>query len=168
MPDIRKTAELVQEVSAASREQSTGVEQTNKALQDLDRVTQQNAAAAEQMASTANEMAATAVELSGQAQQLQTAVEFFKLESTGHGAAAAPAIPRPAPAQLPRIGSGRATGKPASGRTRPGKPASGRSAPAGTTGGNAGQPSNGKPATPTSIALDLTGPANDDGWTEHG
>jgi methyl-accepting chemotaxis protein len=73
VPDIRKTAELVQEVSAASREQNTGIEQTNKALQDLDRVTQQNAAAAEQMAATASE-------LSSQAQQLQGAVAFFKLD----------------------------------------------------------------------------------------
>ena len=77
-PDIRKTAELVQEVAAASREQSTGIEQTNKALQDLDRVTQQNASAAEQMA-------ATAAELAGQAQQLQTAIAFFRLDSAEHG-----------------------------------------------------------------------------------
>jgi len=84
VPDIRKTAELVQEVSAASREQSTGIDQSNKALQDLDRVTQQNAAAAEQMA-------ATATELSSQAQQLQTAMAFFTL------ADAPPAPPRPAP-----------------------------------------------------------------------
>jgi methyl-accepting chemotaxis protein len=75
VPEIRKTAELVQEVSAASREQSTGIDQTNKALQDLDRVTQQNAAAAEQMAATAGE-------LSNQAQQLQAAVGFFKLATT--------------------------------------------------------------------------------------
>ena len=73
LPEIRRTAELVQEVSAASREQSTGIEQTNKALQDLDRVTQQNAAAAD-------EMAATAGALSSQAQQLQSAIGFFKLD----------------------------------------------------------------------------------------
>ena len=72
VPDIRKTADLVQEVSAASREQSTGIAQTNKALQQLDQVTQQNAAAAEQVAATAGE-------LSNQAQQLQRAVGFFKL-----------------------------------------------------------------------------------------
>jgi methyl-accepting chemotaxis protein len=76
VPDIRKTAELVQEVSAASREQSTGIDQSNKALQDLDRVTQQNAAAAE-------ELAAASSELSTQAQQLQSTVEFFKLDDHG-------------------------------------------------------------------------------------
>jgi methyl-accepting chemotaxis protein len=73
VPDIRKTAELVQEISAASAEQSTGVEQSNRALQDLDRVIQQNAAAAEQMA-------ATAEELSAQATRLQGSIGFFKLD----------------------------------------------------------------------------------------
>jgi methyl-accepting chemotaxis protein len=76
VPDIRRTAELVQEIAAASAEQSTGVEQANKALQDLDRVIQQNASASEQMASTAEELAA-------QAQQLQTTVSFFKLGPGG-------------------------------------------------------------------------------------
>jgi methyl-accepting chemotaxis protein len=76
VPDIRRTAELVQEIAAASAEQSTGVEQANKALQDLDRVIQQNASASEQMASTAEELAA-------QAQQLQTTVSFFKLGTGG-------------------------------------------------------------------------------------
>ena len=108
VPDIRKTAELVQEVSAAGREQSTGIDQTNKALQDLDRVTQQNAAAAEQMAATANE-------LSGQAQQLQTAVAFFKIDGAGHsGPAASPRrIPRAASIKIPRIASRPASRTPA-------------------------------------------------------
>src|SRR6201999_2577162 len=66
------TAELVQEVSAASREQTTGIEQTNKALQELDQVTQQNAAAAE-------ELSAASDELAGQAKHMLAAVSFFKL-----------------------------------------------------------------------------------------
>ena len=74
VPDIRKTAELVQEISAASAEQSSGVDQTNRALQDLDRVIQQNASAAE-------EMAATAEELSAQAARLQGSIEFFKVDA---------------------------------------------------------------------------------------
>jgi methyl-accepting chemotaxis protein len=103
LPDIRKTAELVQEVSAASREQSTGIEQSNKALQDLDRVTQQNAAAAEEMASTAGGMAATASELSGHAEQLQTAVQFFKLAPGMHGTHAVAVTAAPAPRPSPII-----------------------------------------------------------------
>jgi len=73
-PDIRKTAELVQEINAASAEQSTGVGQINKALQELDQVIQQNASAAEEMASTSEE-------LSSQAQQLQSAISFFKVDN---------------------------------------------------------------------------------------
>ena len=71
-PDIRKTAELVQEIHAASAEQSTGVAQIHKALQELDHVIQQNAATAGQMASTSDD-------LSNQAQQLQSAISFFKV-----------------------------------------------------------------------------------------
>ncbi len=71
VPDIQKTAELVQEISAASREQDTGVVQINKAIQQLDQVIQQNASASEEMASTAEE-------LSSHAEQLQSAVDFFQ------------------------------------------------------------------------------------------
>jgi methyl-accepting chemotaxis protein len=72
VPDILKTAELVKEVSVASREQDAGAGQINRALQQLDQVIQQNAAAAEEMASTSEELAS-------QAELLQTTVEFFRL-----------------------------------------------------------------------------------------
>jgi len=72
VPDIQKTAELVQEISSASREQNSGAEQINKALLQLDQVIQQNAASAEELASTAEEM-------NGQAVQLQDAMSFFKV-----------------------------------------------------------------------------------------
>jgi methyl-accepting chemotaxis protein len=72
VPDIQRTSELVQEISAACREQDTGAEQINKAIQQLDQVIQQNASAAEEMSSTAEE-------LSSQAEQLQDTVAFFKL-----------------------------------------------------------------------------------------
>jgi methyl-accepting chemotaxis protein len=73
LPDIQRTAELVQEISAASREQDGGAEQINKAIQQLDQVIQQNASAAE-------EMSATAEELASQSAQLQDTVAFFKVE----------------------------------------------------------------------------------------
>ena len=78
VPDIQKTAELVQEISAGSREQDTGAEQINKAIQQLDQVIQQNAGASEEMASTAEELAS-------QAEQLQCSIAFFKIgeESVG-------------------------------------------------------------------------------------
>lgn len=78
VPDIRKTAELVGEISAACREQNAGAEQINQAIQQLDQVTQQNAGAA-------NEMSATAEELAAQALELRQQVAYFKLD---HEAAA--------------------------------------------------------------------------------
>jgi methyl-accepting chemotaxis protein len=75
VPDIRKTAELVREITAASSEQSTGAMQVNKAIQQLDQVIQQNASASEEMASTAEELAS-------QAETLQSAIRFFKLDDS--------------------------------------------------------------------------------------
>ena len=69
VPSIQKTAELVQEIAAASREQDAGAEQIAKSIQQLDGVIQQNASASE-------EMAATAEELSGQAEQLSASYNF--------------------------------------------------------------------------------------------
>ncbi len=78
VPDIQKTAELVQEISAASGEQNSGTDQINKAIMQLDQVIQQNASASEEMASTSEELAS-------QAEQLQTTIAFFKLEGGGNG-----------------------------------------------------------------------------------
>jgi len=72
VPDIRKTAELVSEISAACREQDIGVSQINLAIQRLDEVTQQNVGASD-------EMSATSVELAAQAAELQSSIEFFKV-----------------------------------------------------------------------------------------
>ncbi|MBV8502091.1 MAG: MCP four helix bundle domain-containing protein [Paucibacter sp.] len=71
VPGIRNTSGLVQEITAASEEQSTGVAQINSAVGQLSHATQQNAAGAE-------ELAATAEEMSGQAEELQHVVSFFK------------------------------------------------------------------------------------------
>jgi methyl-accepting chemotaxis protein-1 (serine sensor receptor) len=79
VPSINKTSDLVQEISAASAEQSTGVSQINIAMNQLSQVTQQNASCSE-------ELAATAEEMSSQAEQLQLAMEFFTLEQHKHGA----------------------------------------------------------------------------------
>ena len=80
VPDIQRTAELVQEISAASKEQDTGAEQINKALQQLEQVIQQNASASEEMASTTEE-------LTGQSDQLVSALSFFHTgdEDSGRG-----------------------------------------------------------------------------------
>jgi methyl-accepting chemotaxis protein len=74
VPDIQKTADLVQEISSASREQASGSDQIGKAIVQLDTVIQQNASASEEMASMSEE-------LSGQAVQLMETMSFFKLAS---------------------------------------------------------------------------------------
>ncbi len=76
VPDIQKTAELIQEISVACREQNAGADQINKAIQQLDSVIQNNAGASEELASTAEEM-------SSQAEQMRSVIAFFKV----HGAA---------------------------------------------------------------------------------
>jgi methyl-accepting chemotaxis protein len=78
VPNIKRTSDLVQEITAASEEQSAGVGQINSAVGQLSQTTQQNASSSE-------ELAATAEEMSGQAEQLQQAMSFFKLVQ-GHGA----------------------------------------------------------------------------------
>ena len=99
VPDIRKTAELVSEISAACREQDIGASQINEAIQQLDRVTQQNSGASEEMSATSEELAA-------QAEELQASIAFFKVER-GNSAQAprghAPArTAAPAPRQAAR------------------------------------------------------------------
>ncbi|MBI4642440.1 MAG: methyl-accepting chemotaxis protein [Deltaproteobacteria bacterium] len=76
VPDIQKTADLVQEINAASNEQRSGANQINKAIQQLDQVIQQNAAASEEMASTSEE-------LLSQSEQLQSTIGFFKIADNG-------------------------------------------------------------------------------------
>jgi methyl-accepting chemotaxis protein len=76
VPDIQRTAELVQEISASSREQDAGAEQINKAIQQLDMVIQQNASASEEMASTSEELAS-------QADLLKDTISFFRIDSSG-------------------------------------------------------------------------------------
>ncbi len=95
VPDIRKTAELVSEISAACREQDIGASQINEAIQQLDKVTQQNASASEEMSATSEELAA-------QAEELQTSIAFFKVDMAGSRQKRAPAarisVRSPAPA----------------------------------------------------------------------
>ncbi|MFY9644608.1 MAG: methyl-accepting chemotaxis protein [Terriglobales bacterium] len=85
VPDIQRTAELVQEITAASKEQDTGAEQINKALQQLERVIQQNASASEEMASTTEQ-------LSSQSDQLVSALSFFRTGDDVHSQSGRPSI----------------------------------------------------------------------------
>jgi methyl-accepting chemotaxis protein len=82
MPNIHKTATLVQEVAAASREQASGVSQVNSAMSQVDQATQRNASAAEELSSTAEELAA-------QAESLRELISSFKTRDVD-----APAVPK--------------------------------------------------------------------------
>ncbi|HSB64833.1 MAG TPA: methyl-accepting chemotaxis protein [Thermoanaerobaculia bacterium] len=73
-PAIRKTADLVQEVAAASNEQASGVTQISRAMGQVEQVTQRNASASEELASTAEEV-------SSQAEALRQTMAFFHIDA---------------------------------------------------------------------------------------
>ncbi|HEX3006044.1 MAG TPA: methyl-accepting chemotaxis protein [Bacteroidales bacterium] len=74
VPEIEKTAKLVQEISAGSMEQNSGAEQVNNAIQQLNHVTQENASVSEEIATTADSLAS-------QANHLNEVVSYFKTDS---------------------------------------------------------------------------------------
>ncbi|MES2919045.1 MAG: methyl-accepting chemotaxis protein [Pseudomonadota bacterium] len=102
VPAIRKTAELVQEVAAASGEQASGVNQVNRAMAAVDQITQRNASASEELASTAEEM-------SSQAESLAELMSFFRTGEEALATRKAGTAPRPAG------GSGAARARPGAG-----------------------------------------------------
>jgi len=75
VPNINKTSDLVEEITAASMEQSSGAGQINTAMSQLNQITQQNASSSE-------ELAARAEEMSSQAEQLQQLMSFFKVDES--------------------------------------------------------------------------------------
>jgi methyl-accepting chemotaxis protein len=96
VPSIRKTSDLVQEIAAASGEQSAGVGQLNMAIGQMSQVTQQNASASE-------ELAATAEQISGQAGELQALMGFFQLAPSTTAAKVRPAVKGRAQAKKPAL-----------------------------------------------------------------
>ncbi|MBO9723409.1 MAG: MCP four helix bundle domain-containing protein [Novosphingobium sp.] len=102
VPDIRRTAELISEISAACREQDIGAGQINQAIQQLDQVTQQNAGASEQISSTSEELAA-------QAEELQASIAYFRVDDAGKAPSrAAAAVRKAAPIKAPlKVGAKR-------------------------------------------------------------
>ncbi len=85
VPSIKKTSDLVQEIAAASEEQSSGAGQINTAMDQLNQITQQNASSSE-------ELAATSEEMSGQAAQLQELMAFFTVATGAATVSAAPKV----------------------------------------------------------------------------
>jgi methyl-accepting chemotaxis protein len=114
VPDIKRTAELVEEISAACREQDVGSAQINQAIQQLDKVTQQNASASE-------EMSATAEELANQADRLQETISFFRVDNADAPVARArkPAAPAAKPEVHKQIARAQSFERPKVGRMAP-------------------------------------------------
>ena len=100
VPDIKKTAELVAEITAACREQDVGSAQINQAIQQLDKVGQQNASASEQMSSTSEELA-----VAGRAAAVDD--RFFRIDQTEAGAAPVERAVQPAHGEGGKHGGGR-------------------------------------------------------------
>jgi len=114
VPDIQRTSDLMQEIAAASREQSSGVDQVTQAITQLDAVIQQNSAASEELASSAEE-------LTGQAISLQESMAFFKVAAEIETKVEPvkrrlPAIQRPSPAERPASAERRPMANPARAR----------------------------------------------------
>ncbi|MBP7263306.1 MAG: hypothetical protein KBB32_03965 [Spirochaetia bacterium] len=144
-PDIQKTAELVQEISVASREQDSGAQQINKAIAQLDTVIQHNASLSEEFSATSEEIAgqaenvaATAGSLAEQSRRLMDAISFFKL-----GAAEAPR-------GRAEAGEG---GRPAQQRPAQARPEPAREEPGARTAGVAQAPAAPQPSRPQSLAI---------------
>jgi methyl-accepting chemotaxis protein len=95
VPDIEKTAMLVQEITAASNEQNAGATQINQAIAQLDNVIQQNASASEEMASTSEELAA-------QGRHLQEVMAFFHVDGGGSRYASTTKVVKNKPAAIPQ------------------------------------------------------------------
>jgi len=142
VPDIKKTAELVSEISAACREQDVGGDQINQAIQQLDKVTQQNASASEQMS-------ATSQELSSHAEELQASVAFFRLEGSEGRPTAAAVRRAPPPVRILSA----APKRPAAALARSARPTAARPA--------AARESNGRSANANGFTLNLTNGAAD-------
>lgn len=85
VPSIHKTADLVQEISASSEEQSVGAGQINIAMSQISQTTQQNASASEQLSATAEEM-------SSQAEELQRLVGMFQIGTSNKSLATVHAL----------------------------------------------------------------------------
>jgi methyl-accepting chemotaxis protein len=108
VPDIGKTAELIEEIASASKEQDVGAQQINKAIMQLDTVVQQNASASEELAAMAEEMTTHSAGL------LEN-VSFFRMsDDTGNaGKRKAPAKKLPPPARTNASPAKPAAAKPA-------------------------------------------------------
>jgi methyl-accepting chemotaxis protein len=151
---VRRVADLISEISAASGEQSKGIGQVGEAVSQLDQVTQQNAALVE-------ESAAAAEALRNQAAQLAETVSAFKLDANSAARSPAPApAARNAAATKPKAAHRPAAASPRAPASKPAKPATAAPVPQAAKGGVA------RAAVPLAAATaGATAAASDDDWT---
>ncbi|MDQ5910139.1 MAG: Methyl-accepting transducer protein, partial [Pseudomonadota bacterium] len=107
MTSVKKVSDIVAEMTAAAREQASGIEQVNKAILQMDQVTQQNAALVEETASASQSMGE-------QARELQSLMEFFKVDQRDRGRkpAVSASAHRSAAKAQPRTGARSSSAKP--------------------------------------------------------
>jgi uncharacterized phage infection (PIP) family protein YhgE len=91
---VKHVADIMNEITAASQEQSNGIEEVNKAITQMDEMTQQNAALVEQAAAAAHSM-------QEQSSALAKAVSVFKLEQEAAAARSVVRQPQSSPARVP-------------------------------------------------------------------
>ncbi|MCO4855149.1 methyl-accepting chemotaxis protein [Herbaspirillum sp. WGmk3] len=137
---VQRVTDIVGEIAEASREQSTGIEQVNRAITQMDEVTQQNAALVEQAAAAAQSLQAQATNLVG-------AVSIFKIDA--HQVASPAAKPRPAPMAPPP-----APAAPAAPALKPAPPAPAAAAPKAAPKLPPAKPAKAAPPAPTSRLKD--------------
>ncbi len=147
---IRRVTDLMGEISAASTEQSQGVEQVGEAIMQMDQVTQQNAALVE-------EMAAAASALNAQAGELVNAVAVFKLDASATRSAPAPAPRKPMPAPAAHSAARSALPK-SGGASKLAKPVGSLSAPKASA-----APAKAKAQSPAPATATAKG-GNDEDW----
>jgi methyl-accepting chemotaxis protein len=97
VPEIKKTADLIREIDAASTEQAKGIAENARAIEQFDQIIQTNSAAAEELSSITEE-------LSAQAEQLLEVISYFKVGENDEKPESRPALTKKAvPASLPRL-----------------------------------------------------------------
>ena len=105
MSSVKRVTDIVAEISAASQEQASGIDQVNKAIMQMDETTQQNAALVEESASASQAM-------KDQAEQLMQQVAYFKVADDGHGSGAPAVKPTAVRREAPKTGAGKPAPKP--------------------------------------------------------
>jgi methyl-accepting chemotaxis protein len=151
---VQRVADIISEISAASAEQTTGIDQVNQAVTSMDETTQQNAALVE-------EAAAAAESLVDQANQLADAISQFKLEGKSFGGGSSPQmVSRPSPVKPVSLASSYKAPQKLVAHDHGNRPVPGRPVPAGSY----AKPINN--ASPMKTGISSRTGTDNEGWEE--